>query len=143
MKKTILLGCIATMIACTPTKKSTIDTTLQTKVDSLLQNKMSEINAISGQAIVMEVQTGEVKAMVGNGKKQSSSLMRAVSINKALDTGKVLLSDSVDTGNGVIVLNEDTILDHNWHRGGYGKITLKKGLACESEIAVRLALDAT
>ena len=143
MKKTILLGCIATMIACTPTKESTIDTTLQSKVDSLLQNKMSEINAISGQAIVMEVQTGEVKAMVGNGKKQSSSLMRAVSINKSLETGKVFLSDSVDTGNGVIVLNEDTILDHNWHRGGYGRITLKKGLVCESEIAVRLALDAT
>ena len=138
-----LLFCLFSFIACTPTKKSTIDTTLQSKVDSLLQNKMYEINAISGQAIVMEVQTGEVKAMVGNGKKQSSSLMRAVSINKALDTGKVLLSDSVDTGNGVIVLNEDTILDHNWHRGGYGKITLKKGLACESEIAVRLALDAT
>ena len=131
------------MIACTPTKQSTIDTTLQTKVDSILQNKMSEINAISGQTIVMEVQTGDIKAMVGNGKKQSSSLMRAVSIDKALNTGKVLLSDSVDTGNGVVILNGDTILDHNWHRGGYGRITLKKGLACESEIAIRLALDAT
>ena len=143
MKRILLLGCITIMIACTPTKQSTIDTTLQTKVDSILHNKMSEINAISGQAIVMEVQTGEVKAMVGNGQKQASSLMRAVSINKALDTGKVFLSDSIDTGNGVIVLDSDTILDHNWHRGGYGKITLKKGLACESEIAVRLALDAT
>lgn len=143
IKRIILLGCIAAMIACTPTKQSTIEATLQTKVDSILQNKMSEIGAISGQAIVMEVQTGEIKAMVGNGKTQSSSLMRAVSIDKALNTGKVLLSDSVDTGNGVIVLNGDTILDHNWHRGGYGKITLKKGLACESEIAVRLALDAT
>ena len=143
MKRILLLGCIATMIACTPTKQSTIDTTLQSKVDSILQNKMSEINAISGQAIVMDIQTGEIKAMVGNGKKQSSSLMRAVSINKALDTGKVLLSDSVDTENGVVILNGDTILDHNWHRGGYGRITLKKGLACESEIAVRLALDAT
>ena len=139
----MLLGCLAIIISCTPTKQSTIDNTLQTKVDSILQNKMSEIGAISGQTIVMEVQTGEIKAMVGNGKKQSSSLMRAVSINKALDTSKVLLSDSVDTGNGVIVLNGDTILDHNWHRGGYGRITLKKGLACESEIAVRLALNAT
>ena len=143
IKNLLLLGCIATMIACTPTKQSTIDTTLQVKVDSILQNKMSEIDAISGQAMVMEVQTGEIKAMVGNAKKQASSLMRAVSINKALETGKVFLSDSVDTGSGVIILNGDTILDHNWHRGGYGKITLKKGLACESEIAVRLALDAT
>ena len=124
-------------------KQSTIDTTLQTKVDSILQNKMSEIGAISGQAIVMDIQTGDIKTMVGNGKKQSSSLMRAVSINKALDTCKVFLSDSVDTENGVVILNGDTILDHNWHRGGYGRITLKKGLACESEIAVRLALDAT
>jgi len=141
IKRILLLGCIATMIACTPTKQSTIDTTLQTKVDSILHNKMSEINAISGQAIVMEVLTGEVKAMVGNGQKQASSLMRAVSINKALEIGKVFLSDSVDTGNGVIVLDSDTILDHNWHRGGYGKITLKQGLVCESDIAIRKALD--
>ena len=55
MKRILLLGCIATMIACTPTKQSTIDTTLQTKVDSILQNKMSEIGAISGQAIVMDM----------------------------------------------------------------------------------------
>ena len=143
IKRLLLIGCIATMIACTPTKQSTIDTTLQTKVDSILHNKMSEINAISGQAIVMDIQANEIKAMVGNGKKQSSSLMRAVSIHKALETGKVVLSDTVDIGNGVVILNSDTIFDHNWHRGGYGKITLKKGLACESEIAVRLALDAT
>ena len=81
MKKTIIGVCMATMIACTPTKQSTIDTTLQFKVDSILQNKMSEINAISGQAIVLDIQKDEVKAMVGNGKKQPSSLMRTVSIH--------------------------------------------------------------
>jgi len=72
MKKILLtffsIGCIA----CTPIKQSTIDTTLQTKVDSILQNKMSEINAISGQAIVMDM-AGNIKAMVGNGRKQSPS----------------------------------------------------------------------
>ena len=140
MKKIFLtlfsIGCIA----CIPTKQSTIDITLQTKVDSILQNKMSEIGAISGQAIVMDM-IGNIKAMVGNGKKQSSSLMRAVSIHKALETGKITLSDTIDTGNGVLVFNDDTIFDHNWHRGGYGKITLKKALTCESEIAVRKALQ--
>ena len=143
MRKILLILFSIDCIACTPIKQSTIDTTLQSKVDSILQNKMSEIGAISGQAIVMDIQANEIKAMVGNGKKQSSSLMRAVSIHKALETGKVVLSDTIDIGNGVIILNSDTIFDHNWHRGGYGKITLKKGLACESEIAVRLALDAT
>ena len=129
---------MATMLACTPTKKSTIDTTLQSTVDSILQNKMSEINAISGQAIVMDIE-GNIKAMVGNGKKQPSSLMRPISLHKALETGKVHLSDTVDTEEGIAIINGDTIKDHNWHRGGYGKITLKQGLACESNTAVAKA----
>ena len=139
MKKTIIGVCMATMIACTPTKQSTIDTTLQSKVDSILQNKMSEINAISGQAIVLDIQKDEVKAMVGNGQKQSSSLMRTVSFHKALETGKVHLSDTVDTEEGIAIINGDSIKDHNWLRGGYGKITLKQGLACNSSIAVAKA----
>ena len=87
LKIIMLLGCIATMIACTPTKHSPIDNTLQTKVDSILQNKMSEIGAISGQAIVMEVQTGEIKAMVGNANSQESGLIRTASLLAALETG--------------------------------------------------------
>ena len=140
MKTFLSILCFILLYSCTPTKKSTIDTTLQSKVDSILQNKMSEINAISGQAIVMDM-AGNIKAMVGNGKKQPSALMRAVSINNALEGKKISLSDIVDTGNGVVIFNGDTIFDHNWHRGGYGKISLKKGLVCESEIAIRSALD--
>ena len=139
MKKAfIILAITATFTSCNQLT-STIDTTLQSKVDSILQNKMSEINAISGQAIVLDIQKDEVKAMVGNGKKQSSSLMRTVSLHKALETGKVHLSDTVDTEEGIAIINGDTIKDHNWHRGGYGKITLKQGLACNSSIAVAKA----
>ena len=135
-----LISCIITFASCSR-PNPTIDTALQTKVDSLLQLKMSEINAISGHAIVMDVQTGKIKAMVGNDKKQPSSLMRTVSLHKALETGKVHLSDSVDTEEGVAIINGDTIKDHNWLRGGYGKITLKKGLACNSNIAIGKALQ--
>ncbi len=136
-KSIFLIGCII-MASCSKLT-ATIDPDLQTKVDSILQNKMSEINAISGQAIVMDIQTGEVKAIVGNGQKQPSSLMRTVSIHKALETGKVHLSDTVDTEEGTAIINGDTIFDHNWHRGGYGKITLKQGLAFNSNIAVAKA----
>lgn len=115
-----------------------IDPDLQTKVDSILQLKMSEINAISGQAIVMDM-TGNIKAMVGNGQKQPSSLMRTISLHNALETGKVHLSDTIDTEEGVAIINGDTIKDHNWLRGGYGKITLKQGLACNSSIAIAKA----
>lgn len=132
-----VIGCIILFTSCSkPT--STIDPNLQVKVDSILQLKMSEINAISGQAIVMDM-TGNIKAMVGNGKKQPSSLMRTVFLHEALETGKVHLSDTVDTEEGVAIINGDTIKDHNWLRGGYGKITLKQGLACNSSIAVAKA----
>ena len=135
IRKLLLLGCIATMIACTPTKESTIDTTLQTKVDSILQNKMSEIGVISGQAIVMEVQTGEIKAIVGNGISQESGLIRTASLLTALETGKVKLSDTVDVGEGVYMVHDKELLDHNWHRGGYGKLTTLQGLMVNSHIA--------
>ena len=135
IKNLLLLGCIATMIACTPTKQSTIDITLQTKVDSILQNKMSEIGAISGQAIVMEVQTGEIKAMVGNGISQESGLIRTASLLAALETDKVKLSDTVDVGEGIYKVHDRELLDHNWHRGGYGKLTTLQGLMVNSHIA--------
>ena len=57
----ILLISIATFIACTKQKVkqvSTIDSTLQVRVDSILQNKLSELDATVGQVIVMEAQTG-------------------------------------------------------------------------------------
>ena len=140
VKKCRLVLTLFLLLAFASCNKSTlsIDPDLQSKVDSILQLKMSEINAISGQAIVMDM-TGNIKAMVGNGQKQPSSLMRTVFLHEALETGKVHLSDTIDTEEGVAIINGDTIKDHNWLRGGYGKITLKQGLACNSSIAVAKA----
>lgn len=138
MKLRIIIYGLAVLLASCQNRQSTIDIALQTKVDSILQLKMSEINAISGQAIVMDME-GNIKAMIGNGKKQSSSLMRTVFLHEALETSKVHLCDTVDTEEGIAIINGDTIKDHNWHRGGYGKITLKQGLACNSSIAVAKA----
>ena len=134
---------------------STIDSTLQVKATSILENKLSELNALSGQAIVMEVQTGHIKAMVELERKDSadyqpcenfsqahkSALMQPISILAALETGKIKLTDTVDVGDGIYICKGDTIKDHNWHRGGYGKITIKQGLASSSEIAVYKAME--
>ena len=134
MKKAFIILAITAIFTSCSQPTSTIDTTLQTKVDSILQNKMSEINAISGQAIVMDM-AGNIKAIVGNGKKQPSSLMRPISLHKALETGKVHLSDTVDTEEGIAIINGDIIKDHNWLRGGYGKITVEQGFGLASNIA--------
>ena len=44
---------------------STISPALQHAADSLLNNKLTEINGLQGQVIIMNVQTGEILAMAG------------------------------------------------------------------------------
>lgn len=134
--KMLLLGCMIAMLSCTPQKEkaSTIDPELQTKVDSILQDKIFEINAISGQAIVMEVQTGEIKAMVGTGNHQESGLIRTATLLAALETGRVKLSDAVNVGEGVYMVDDRALKDHNWHRGGYGEIDVLFTLKANSNI---------
>lgn len=136
-----LLICLIIFIACSPTNQrskqpSIIGSTLQVKVDSILQNKLSELDATTGQVIVMEVQTGEIKASVGSDSiLQESGLVRIASLWTALETKVVKLSDTIDVGDGVLAIGKDTLYDHNWHRGGYGKITMEQGLGLASNIA--------
>lgn len=161
MKKTIiLLISMATLISCSPAKQKTepvftIDSTLQTKVYSILENKLSEINVLSGQAIIMEVQTGQIKALVGLERKDSanyqlcdnfaqiheSGLIQPISILAALETGNVRLSDTVDVGNGLYEVGGAVLKDANWQRGGYGEITIKQGLEVSSNIATALCMQ--
>ena len=134
---------------------STIDSTLQTNATAILGSKLSEINAQSGQVIVMEVQTGQIKALVGLTRKdstnyqpcehfsvwQSTGLMHPISLLAALETSKVKLSDKVDTGNGIYQVHGRELKDHNWHRGGYGGLTVQEGLAASSNIAIYKTME--
>ena len=148
------------LTSCQPKQKTiepipTIDSTLQVKVTSILENKLSELNALSGQTIIMEVQTGHIKAMVGLESTDSanyqpcenfsqayeSALIHPISILAALETGKVKLADTVDVGNGSYSIQDRELKDHNWHRGGYGEISIKQGLASSSNIAVYKTME--
>ena len=137
------------------TRGNAIDSTLQTNATAILESKLSEINAQSGQVIVMEVQSGQIKALVGLTRKdstnyqscenfsvwQSTGLMHPISLLAALETGKVKLSDKVDTGNGIYQVHGRELKDHNWHRGGYGELTVQEGLAVGSNIATYKTME--
>ena len=147
------------LLSCQPKQRteiiSTIDSTLQVNATSILEEKLSEINAQSGQVIVMEVQSGQIKALVGLTRKdstnyqscenfsvwQSTGLMHPISLLVALETGKVKLSDKVDTGNGIYQVQGRELKDHNWHRGGYGELTVQEGLAVGSNIATYKTME--
>jgi len=131
---------------------STISPRLQHAVDSMLNDKLKEINGLQGQVIIMNVQTGEILAMAGRernfeGKFQPcqnfayqqdlGSLVKVGSLLVALETGKAKLSDVIDVGNGVWQIDDDRIMkDHNWHRGGYGELTLDRVLEVSSNIGI-------
>jgi len=131
---------------------STISPALQHAADSMLNVKLTEINGLQGQVIIMNVQTGEILAMVGRernfeGKFQPSqnfayqqelgSQIKVASLLIALETGKAHLSDVVNTGNGVWQIDDDRIIkDFNWRRGGYGEVTLDRALEVSSNIGI-------
>lgn len=131
---------------------STISPALQHAADSMLNDKLTEINGLQGQVIIMNVQTGAILAMAGRernfeGKFQPcqnfayqqelGALTMTVSLLVELESGKAHLSDVVDTGNGVWQIDDDRIMkDHNWRRGGYGEVTLDQVLGVSSNIGI-------
>ena len=112
---------------------SNINNVLQDSVEAILEKHLVEYGAMDGVAIVMETESGKIRAMVGleakgdstyeradslAASKHSSALMRTVSVLAALNTGKVKPDDMFDSGVGIFVYDNDTIYDHNWRKGG-------------------------
>ena len=99
-------------------KKSCIDSTLQESAESLLKEKMEEIDAYTGQVIVMETKTGRIRTMVSMKRidssehwkcadfatQQYSGLARAYAYLAVLESRKIHLSDKVDTGEGLYLM---------------------------------------
>jgi len=136
---------------------STIVPELQAAADSLLNAELTLIGGLQGQVIVMEVETGEILAMVGRERKfdgtfqpcenfayqqEHGSVAKAASLLAVLETGKVKLSEKMETADGVWPVEEGLMMrDHNWRRGGYGKISLERVLAVSSNIGMGQAVD--
>lgn len=137
---------------------STIDVGMQDICEKALVDKLKEINASVGVAVLMEVATGEVKAIVnmmkandGNYYEMNSnaisdmmepgSTFKTASIMVALEDGKITPDTEVDTGNGVMNMYGSKMRDHNWHRGGYGKINVTRILEVSSNVGVSHLID--
>lgn len=142
MKTTfIFIAIVIALSACSikqeKTKQaSTIDSTLQNKVASIMEGKLKEFGAQSGYVLIMDVKTGQIIASYGKATSTPyrSELVRLATLSAALKTGKVHLNDTVDTGNGICIVDKDTLFDHNWHRGGYGKLTVRQAFAQSSVV---------
>ena len=137
---------------------TTIDVGMQDIAEKALIDQLKEINASVGVAILMEVKTGEVKAIVNMTKgsdgvyrevknnavsdmMEPGSTFKTASIMVALEDGYITPDQQVDTKNGVYMMHGSPMKDHNWHRGGYGVIDITKVLMVSSNIGVSRVID--
>lgn len=138
---------------------STIDVNIQDICESALREKLHELDAKMGVVVLMEVKTGDVKAIVnlvryddGNYYEaqnfalasllEPGSTFKTASIMVALDDGYITVNDWVDTGNGVCNMYGASMRDHNWAtRGGYGSIDVPHTLMYSSNVGVSKLID--
>jgi cell division protein FtsI (penicillin-binding protein 3) len=133
--------------------RSTIDINIQDLVEKALTDKLKELDADAGTAVVMEVRTGEIKAITNMGRVgpgrfaetmnhavadviEPGSTFKVASMMVAVEDGKVMPETPVDVGNGVYAYANRNITDHNAGRGGYGMITAEKAIWYSSNIGI-------
>jgi cell division protein FtsI (penicillin-binding protein 3) len=134
--------------------RSTIDIDIQDITEKSLLNELRRTQAESGTIIVMEVKTGEIKAITNMGRTSSGygedrnravadllepgSTFKIASIMIALEDGICQPDDLVDTENGIYdyLKNGKPIRDHNANKGGYGVISVKESIQNSSNVGV-------
>lgn len=134
----------------------TIDKNIMRLSRKLLKKDMKEHGGVYGQVLVLESQTGNVKAWVAledelhDGNLTDAPLykhqlctdpQKAFFATMCLVDSNTSWNDSVDTKCGTDTIDGLCIRDHNWRRGGFGKITYLEGFKQHSNIALVRALE--
>lgn len=137
---------------------TTIDVGMQDLAERALVDELKEINGEMGVAILMEVKTGDVKAIVNMTRGQDGnyyemvnnaisyrcepgSVFKVASFLVALDDGVIDTTMTIPTGCGVMEMHGRPMKDHNWRRGGYGTINVARALEVSSNIGVSYLID--
>jgi cell division protein FtsI (penicillin-binding protein 3) len=141
---------------------TTIDVNMQDIAERALIDELKLVNGEMGVAILMEVKTGDVKAIVNMerlGDKpenyhyteavnraisyrcEPGSVFKVASFLVALDDEVADTSYVIHTGSGVQDMHGRPMKDHNWRRGGYGDINMARTLEVSSNIGVSHVID--
>lgn len=132
---------------------TTINVQMQDIAEKAILNKLQQWNGDIGVAVLMEVETGDVKAIVNLEKctdgvyrerinhavsdmLEPGSVFKTASVMVALDDGVADTSTLINTGNGIMPMYDRQMRDHNYGRGGYHTISLSRALQVSSNIGV-------
>lgn len=139
---------------------STIDIDIQETVERELLAELTRTEARNGTAIVMDVKTGEIKAITnlvrdGKGEYRESvnlavssqvepgSTFKLLSYMVALEDGVIDTSTVVNTGNGLHKFSNRYMRDWNYGgpNGGFGSINVIEAMNQSSNVAVSMLID--
>lgn len=132
----------------------TIDSLISARSYDVLSECMMDIDGIRGQVAVIDARTAEVLAWGALENVEgdivyapllkrfcSSEILMPFVAADCLAQSNTSLKDSVDTGYGILELNDSVrIKDHNWRKGGYGMLTYRQALLNKSRIGMYHAM---
>ena len=131
--------------------ETTLDVNMQDVAQSSLLAALEEHDATYGCVVVMEVRTGEIKAMSNLTKRKNGryaeiynyavggltepgSTFKLASVMALLEETDLELNDSIATGQGTHQFYDQTMRDYK--TGGFGTITLQEAFAKSSNIGI-------
>ncbi|TRZ44363.1 penicillin-binding protein [Robertkochia solimangrovi] len=135
---------------------STININIQDIAHHALLSQLEKYNADHGSVVVMEVETGEVKAISNLGRTsdgkyyerlnyaigeshEPGSTFKLMSMIAALEDKAIDTSDVIDTGDGTLTFYNKKVRDSK--RGGYGEITASEVLEVSSNTGIVKIID--
>lgn len=139
---------------------TTINVKLQDITESALLRNLEKHDADWGTAILMEVETGEIKAIANLGREsdgyaenynyalghagnyEPGSTFKLISLMAAMEDGLVDTADVYDTGSGVWKYRDRTIYDSDYRYGGHGEMTVKEIFEKSSNVGVAKIITA-
>lgn len=142
---------------------TTLNVSMQDIVEKALSDKLTELNKTdgnvnSGVCILMEVATGDIKAMtslrrMADGSFQEinadavenlyepGSVFKPMSFLVGMDDGYIHMTDVVDVGNGIKEMYGRKMRDANWRSGGSGVVTVPQILQKSLNVGVSTLID--
>ena len=139
---------------------STIDIDVQDVAETMLKQQLIKHDALWGTAILMEVNTGEIRAIANLAKNESDSItyienynyaigsnlepgstFKLVSLMTLLDDAKANINEIIDTEDGTAYIGSAKVKVSDTKRGGYGKISLRRVFEVSSNIGFAKAVN--
>lgn len=133
---------------------TTIDINIQDVAENALLTQLMQHNADHGCVVLMEVETGEIRAIANLGKHKETgaygeyynyaigeatepgSTFKLASVIALLEDGLADITDIVDTRDGTYKFFDREMKDSDYKKGGHGKITLQRVFELSSNVGI-------